>query len=71
MTFALYIGNRGFFPGEVIESARRDMIAAIEASGNFCIYPDVERTAATHLLVMIPMIGQREQLSRLTLSDGR
>ena len=45
MTFALYIGNRGFFPGEVIESARQEMIAAIEASGNFCIYPDVERTA--------------------------
>ena len=45
MTFALYIGNRGFFPGEVIESARQEMIAAIEASGNFCIYPDVKRTA--------------------------
>ena len=34
ITFALYIGNRGFFPGEVIEGARREMVAAIERSGS-------------------------------------
>ena len=27
-TFALYFGNRGFFPGELIASAREDMIKA-------------------------------------------
>ena len=32
-TFALYFGNRGFFPGELIADARRDMIAACEAAG--------------------------------------
>ncbi len=45
MTFALYIGNRGFFPGEVIENARSEMIAAIEKSGNLCIYPETDKTA--------------------------
>ena len=44
LTFALYIGNRGFFPGEVIESARNEMVAAIKASGNDCIYPDISKT---------------------------
>ena len=29
-TFALFFGNRGFFPGELIADARRDLIAACE-----------------------------------------
>mgnify|MGYP004525946761 CR=1 FL=1 len=45
ITFVLYIGNRGFFPGEVIEGARREMVAAIERSGSLCIYPDADKTA--------------------------
>lgn len=32
-TFALYFGNRGFFPGELIADARREMKAAVEAAG--------------------------------------
>ncbi len=44
LTYALYIGNRGFFPGEVIASAREEMIAAIKAAGCDCIYPDLDKT---------------------------
>ena len=44
LTFALYIGNRGFFPGEVIAGARREMLSAIAASGNSCIYMEEEKT---------------------------
>ena len=32
-TFALFFGNRGFFPGELIADARRDLIAACERAG--------------------------------------
>ncbi len=32
-TFALFFGNRGFFPGELIADARRDLVAACEAAG--------------------------------------
>ena len=32
-TFALFFGNRGFFPGELIADARQSMIAACEAAG--------------------------------------
>lgn len=31
--FALYFGNRGFFPGELIADARKDMVAACEKNG--------------------------------------
>lgn len=33
VTFALFFGNRGFFPGEVIADARREMIEACEKNG--------------------------------------
>lgn len=33
MKFALYYGNRGFFPGEVIASARSEMKQALQRSG--------------------------------------
>jgi L-fucose isomerase-like protein len=33
IVFALYFGNRGFFPGELIAGARKDMIKAVEAAG--------------------------------------
>ncbi len=36
-TFALYFGNRGFFPGEVIASARQELKAAVEDAGFGCI----------------------------------
>lgn len=32
-TFALYFGNRGFFPGELIAAARESMVAACERNG--------------------------------------
>lgn len=32
-TFALYFGNRGFFPGELIGSARREITRAVEKAG--------------------------------------
>lgn len=32
-TFALYFGNRGFFPGELIASARQEMVEACEKNG--------------------------------------
>lgn len=40
ITFALYYGNRGFFPGEVIESARKELRAAVEAAGFACLEMD-------------------------------
>ncbi len=33
ITFALYFGNRGFFPGEVINDARMEMIEAVTKNG--------------------------------------
>ena len=33
LTFALYFGNRGFFPGESIADARREMQEAVTAAG--------------------------------------
>ncbi len=34
MNFALYFGNRGFFPERLIASARREMTQAVEAAGH-------------------------------------
>ena len=34
MTFGLIVGNRGFFPGHLAESGRKEMIAAIEGAGH-------------------------------------
>jgi len=36
-TFALFFGNRGFFPGELIASARQEMVAACEKNGYGCL----------------------------------
>ncbi|MEP6714545.1 MAG: fucose isomerase [Terriglobia bacterium] len=33
LTFGMIVGNRGFFPGHLAASGRRDMIAALEAAG--------------------------------------
>ena len=33
ITFALYFGNRGFFPGELIADARKEMVEACEKNG--------------------------------------
>ena len=44
ITFALYFGNRGFFPGEVIASAREEMKHAVKNSGFDYICMDEELT---------------------------
>lgn len=43
-TYALYYGNRGFFPGEVIESARKELKEAVTAAGFGCIEMNAEET---------------------------
>jgi L-fucose isomerase-like protein len=43
-TFALYFGNRGFFPESLIASARAEMIRAFESSVNKYIIPDENMT---------------------------
>jgi L-fucose isomerase-like protein len=43
ITFALYFGNRGFFPGESIASARAELIKAVGTAGFGCIaMPEAE-----------------------------
>lgn len=44
MTFALYFGNRGFFPGEVIASARKEMVEAVEKQGYTALIMDENKT---------------------------
>ena len=43
-TFALYFGNRGFFPGELIADARNEMVAALEINGYGYIMMDESLT---------------------------
>jgi len=40
ITFALYFGNRGFFPGELIASARKEMKEAVKSIG--CDYIELD-----------------------------
>ncbi|MFO7611565.1 MAG: hypothetical protein R6W99_03640 [Clostridia bacterium] len=44
MIFALFFGNRGFFPGELIASAREEVKAAVEARGHKTILLPPEST---------------------------
>jgi len=44
MTFALYFGNRGFFPETLIASAREEMKEAVENAGFNAILMDIEKT---------------------------
>lgn len=48
VTFALFFGNRGFFPGEVIAEARKEMIKAVTDNGfNYiCMDEDLTRYGA-------------------------
>jgi len=43
-TFALYFGNRGFMPAELIEGAREDMVKAVTDAGYNYIMMDKEAT---------------------------
>lgn len=43
-TFALYFGNRGFFPETLIASARDEVSSAVKAAGFDFIMPPAEMT---------------------------
>ena len=43
-TFALYFGNRGFMPAELIESAREDMVKAVTDAGFDYLIMDEDAT---------------------------
>ena len=43
-TFALYFGNRGFMPAELIEGAREDMVKAVTNAGYNYIMMDKDAT---------------------------
>lgn len=44
LTFALFFGNRGFFPGELIAGARRELAEAVVRSGHHCICMEEDAT---------------------------
>ena len=44
MTFALYFGNRGFFPETLIAGAREEVAAAVKKAGHDYIIPDADMT---------------------------
>jgi L-fucose isomerase-like protein len=44
MTFALCFGNRGFMPGELILSARKDMVKAVTGAGHDYIIMEEQAT---------------------------
>ncbi len=44
MKFALYFGNRGFFPESLVASARKDMIQAVTQAGHGYITMEENRT---------------------------
>ena len=44
VTFALYFGNRGFMPGELISSAREEIIQAVTKAGYSYIVMDESKT---------------------------
>jgi len=44
LTFALYFGNRGFFPESLIAGAREEMIQAVSDAGYEYLIPDADMT---------------------------
>lgn len=44
MKFALFFGNRGFMPAELIEDARQEMIRAVTDAGHQVLYMDKDAT---------------------------
>jgi L-fucose isomerase-like protein len=43
-TFALFFGNRGFFPATLIASGRKEMIPELNGLGHYVLMTDVETT---------------------------
>lgn len=52
LTFALYFGNRGFFPGELVAAARDEVRAAVLAAGHETLEldPDLTRYGAVETI---------------------
>ncbi|OPZ86942.1 MAG: hypothetical protein BWY76_00712 [bacterium ADurb.Bin429] len=44
LTFALYFGNRGFFPESLLASARREMLSVVEGAGHRTLMLDADAT---------------------------
>ncbi|MGN1100076.1 MAG: L-fucose/L-arabinose isomerase family protein [Christensenellales bacterium] len=44
MTFAVYFGNRGFFPGELIGAARKELCEVLERNGFGVLVMDEDKT---------------------------
>ena len=44
MKFALFFGNRGFMPAELIAGARADMIKAVTQAGHEALFMDEDAT---------------------------
>ena len=44
LTFALYFGNRGFFPETLIATARRELAAALKRQGHGVLLLDADAT---------------------------
>ena len=44
MTFALFFGNRGFFPASLMDSARKELPRALEKAGYGCLMMDASAT---------------------------
>jgi len=44
MTFALYFGNRGFFPESLIVGARKELAEAVSRAGHNFLIPDIDMT---------------------------
>ena len=57
LTFALYVGNRGFFPETLIAAARREMAAALKRQGHGVLLLDCDATR--HGAVETPEEGRR------------
>ena len=43
-TFALFFGNRGFFPADLIAGARAELVEAVAAAGHDYLIPPVDMT---------------------------
>ena len=55
-TFALFFGNRGFFPASLIEGARQDMVNTLKSMGHGSIMMD--KNATRHGAVETPREGE-------------
>jgi len=56
-TFALYLGNRGFFPGSLMDGARKEMTERLKKLGHDCIVMDP--AATRHGAVETPEEGRK------------